>query len=208
MYIFPALLQSLGEPSDLFVDIGSSLLFWSDIKLKRIEKSDLLGQERQAIVITDIFGPVAITVQGDSLFWADRSQNTIMRADKLTGKNARVVKSGVHHLSTLVSVDVTGTRSHNSLIPEVSPCLDMGCSHLCLLESNARVGRCSCPEGSGLVLSSDRETCGLPPTCKPAEFTCVSGSTRCIPLQWRCDGTVECSDHSGKTTHYPFSFIF
>ena len=110
---FPALLQSLGEPSDLFVDIGSSLLFWSDIKLKRIEKSDLLGQERQAIVITDIFGPVAITVQGDSLFWADRSQNTIMMADKLTGKNARVVKSGVHHLSTLVSVDVTGTRSHN-----------------------------------------------------------------------------------------------
>ena len=76
-------MQSLGEPSDLFVDIGSSLLFWSDIKLKRIEKSDLLGQERQAIVITDIFGPVAITVQGDSLFWADRSQNTMEGRAKL-----------------------------------------------------------------------------------------------------------------------------
>ena len=115
----------------------------------------------------------------------------------MTGKHVQVVKSGIHHLSTLVSVSSQG--HNNPLIPEVSPCLDMACSHLCLLESSARVAKCACPEdGSGLVLSSDGETCGLPPTCKPAEFTCVSGSTRCIPLQWRCDGTVECSDHSDE----------
>jgi low density lipoprotein receptor-related protein 5/6 len=79
-----------------------------------------------------------------------------------------------------------------------NPCLRADCSHLCLVDRKKKQARCSCPSGSGLVLNADDRTCGLPPTCKPAEFTCTSGSPACIPLQWRCDGQAECSDHSDE----------
>ena len=183
---------TLGEPTDLTIDYDQDFLFWADIKLKRIERSDLLGRNRKSMVLTDIYGPVAVSVQGEYLFWADRSQNTVAKVNKFTGKDFQIVKSGIPHLSSMVSVISTLPY------PQESPCLNAECSHICLVEGNGRRAKCSCPHHSGLVLSSDGETCGLPPTCKPAEFTCVSGTTRCIPLQWRCDGTVECSDHSDE----------
>lgn len=74
----------------------------------------------------------------------------------------------------------------------------MECSHLCLVHEKTQIPYCSCPQGSGLVLSNDGLTCGSPPTCKTDEFTCSSGTTSCIPLQWRCDGQIECSDFSDE----------
>jgi low density lipoprotein receptor-related protein 5/6 len=82
-----------------------------------------------------------------------------------------------------------------------SACMSEGCSHVCSVTAS-RTAMCSCPAGSGLVLGADGRTCGLPPTCKPDEFTCGGGggatSPSCIPLQWRCDGQSECADHSDE----------
>lgn len=48
------------------------------------------------------------------------------------------------------------------------------------------------------MLNADDKSCGLPPTCKPGEFTCTKGSPTCIPIQWRCDGQTECADFSDE----------
>ena len=188
------LVTNLGEPSDLTVDPTNDLLFWSDLGLKGIERSDLNGEKRKTLVSDRVHGPVAIAVLGTYLYWADRSHQTLSRVHKITGKDYSIIKSNVHHLSSLTAV--IKARKLNE-----SPCSEKACSHICLLENNGMSASCSCPNGYGLVLTGDGKTCGVPPTCKQAEFTCTSGfrtPPHCIPLQWRCDGTVECSDHSDE----------
>jgi low density lipoprotein receptor-related protein 5/6 len=182
--------STLGEPSDLAVDTTDDLIFWADIKLKRIECSGLEGQNRRVIVENGIQGPILIAIQDRFIYWADRGLQAILRANKLTGKDKQIIKSRAQHLSALLSVLPKTTLDN--------PCLRADCSHLCLVDRKKNQARCSCPSGSGLVLNADDRTCGLPPTCKPAEFTCNSGSPACIPLQWRCDGQAECSDHSDE----------
>lgn len=184
--------KNLGTPSDLTVDTSKDLLFWSDLDLKQIETSDLDGNQRKNLVSDQhVNGPVAIAVLGPYLYWADRSDQTISRVDKITGKDLTIIKSDVHHLSSLVAVKKPMKLNEN-------PCFSKECSHICLLEDSGKRAKCSCPHGSGLEIGGDGKTCGIPPKCKNGEFTCQSGEPRCIPLQWRCDGSVECSDHSDE----------
>ena len=167
--------SSLVEPTDLAVDAVDDLIFWADLMMKRIESSSIDGHNRRILIDNGIQGPVLIAVQGKFLYWADRGEQTIMRANKMTGRGREVVKSKAAHLSAIISV-----------LPQSSldnPCLRADCSHLCLVDRKKNQARCSCPTGSGLVLNVDDRTCGLPPTCKPAEFTCNYGSPACIPLQ-------------------------
>ena len=69
---------------------------------------------------------------------------------------------------------------------------------MCLIQESSGDAYCTCPLGLDLVLQNDERTCGLPPTCGTKEFSCISGDKKCIPLQWRCDGEPECSDHSDE----------
>ena len=88
------LVNDLGEPSDLTVDTTENLLFWSDLDLKRIESSDLDGKNRKILVSDEwVHGPVAIAVLGSYLYWADRSQQTLSRVHKLTGKDFKITKN-------------------------------------------------------------------------------------------------------------------
>ena len=185
------IVNKLQTPSDLTVDTTQDLLFWSDLDLKLIESSDLNGNNRKILVSDqDVIGPVAIAVLGQYLYWADRSQQTISRVDKLTGKDLTIIKSDIHHLASLTAVIKPMKLGEN-------PCIEKGCSHICLLEHGGKSARCSCPHGSGLEISGGTR-CTKPPKCKDAEFTCEVGEPRCIPLQWRCDGSVECADHGDE----------
>ena len=187
-----SIVNELMTPSDLTVDTTKDLLFWSDLDLKRIERSDLNGKERTVLVPEkDVNRPVAIAVLGPYLYWADRSQQTISRVDKITGKDLTIIKSDVHHLSSLTAVT-------KPMMAFKELCIEKGCSHICLLGSKEGNTKCSCPHGSGLEISTDGKTCREPPKCKNGEFTCKTGEPRCIPLQWRCDGSVECDDHSDE----------
>ena len=60
---------------------------------------------------------------------------------------------------------------------------------------------CACPEGSGLILNRDGKICTKelsPASCGESEWSCERGKKQCIPIQWRCDGNSECSDHSDE----------
>ena len=35
-------------------------------------------------------------------------------------------------------------------------------------------------------------------SCEKTQFACEKGEQKCIPLEWRCDGNSECSDHSDE----------
>lgn len=186
---------NLEVPTDICIDTRDDMLFWADIKLNRIERSDLDGNSRQVLVNDGVFSPLVIlAVQDSHIYWAVRSSQTISRVNKYTGLEHKIVKTRVPHLSYMISV--TPIMQHQ----QPNPCLNMEyqCSHMCLVDHDDHTSRCTCPLGTGLVLSADEQNCGAPPTCETTEFTCQSGTMSCIPLQWRCDGTAECTDHSDE----------
>jgi len=177
----------LSKPVALAVDEAADLLFWADADLGRIERSNLDGSNRILVQENHVGGPVGLAVLGDDVYWADAISEEIWSASKLTGSGAAKVVSGLKHLSALTSAVPAGVNACSGR---------RGCSHMCLVDADGEP-YCSCPASGGLVLAADGQTCGLPPTCKPTEFTCATVSL-CIPLQWRCDGAVECKDHSDE----------
>ena len=191
--------NNLQNPSDLTVDVTTDQLYWSDKDLRKIETSDLYGKNRKVLVSEkDSYGlvniPVAIAVLGNFLYWADRSEKTISRVNKETGKDLEIVLSDVHHLSSLTAVI-------RPMHPENNPCIIKECSHICLLEDAGKSAKCSCPSDSGLEITGAGNVCKAVPNCKSGEFTCHvkrDNGARCIPAQWRCDGSVECGDHGDE----------
>jgi len=181
--------SELGDIKSLVVDSSDALLFWADAKLKKIESSSLSGENRKTI-IDNFKGTSMIAVSGIDLFWVDTERHMIVRTNKITGQGRVEVMSQAQHLTAFIGILPTP--------PPDNPCSLLNCSHICLTDLSKKQGRCSCPKGTGMVLGPDRETCGYPPTCKPSEFTCASGAPACLPLQWRCDGQSECSDHSDE----------
>eukprot|EP00095_Tigriopus_kingsejongensis_P004525 maker-scaffold532_size145644-snap-gene-0.29 protein:Tk04525 transcript:maker-scaffold532_size145644-snap-gene-0.29-mRNA-1 annotation:"low-density lipoprotein receptor-related protein 6 isoform x1" len=182
------LFANLTAPRDLTVDMSEDILFWADSELKVIESAHIDGSNRRIVVTRRVTNPVGMGVLHNHVYWADAQENAILRANKHTGNNIEHIISGVKHLSSLFSSQQVLDISNHA-------CLGAGCSHLCSLD-HLGLALCHCPLSSGLVLNADGRTCGRPPTCKPSDFTCATGA--CIPLQWRCDGPVECADHSDE----------
>ncbi|TRY73318.1 hypothetical protein TCAL_01912 [Tigriopus californicus] len=182
------LFSNLSAPRDLTVDMSEDLLFWADSELKVIERSRIDGGDRKIIVTRRVGTLVGMSVLHNYVYWADVENNAIMRANKHTGQDPEVTISDIKHLSSLFAFQkVLDVSDH--------PCLHAKCSHLCSLD-HLRRPKCHCTQSSGLVLNADDRTCGKPPICKSGDFTCETGA--CIPLQWRCDGPAECSDHSDE----------
>ena len=186
---------NIGAVSGMAVDWAlKGLIYWADIVNKRIEAVTRSGEERRVVVSEGIVEAVGLCVQGDWLYWADRDQAVIVRVDKMTGTQRRVMLSKVARLSSLTSVTMMEPNLPN-------PCqTEEYCSHFCSYKHVTGVV-CGCPPG--LSLGLDNATCGLPPTCQPSEFTCLSqgpnkAGPKCIPGQWRCDGQSECADRSDE----------
>lgn len=71
------------------------------------------------------------------------------------------------------------------------------CSHLCIINGTFPV--CGCPHG--LALADDKRNCVVVPGCSEDHFTCAThepNSNGCIPLSWRCDGQMDCTDGSDE----------
>ncbi len=185
---------SVEMPVDVAIDVEDERVIWADSGLRRVESADLNGADRR--VLAENAAPVAVAVHGNDVLWLDGDRNAVLRVDKRaasTTPKAKVteIKAHVKHLSSLISITPL----------KENPCLKAGCSHLCVIDDAndaENTWKCLCPRGSNIVLNADGRTCGLPPTCKPDEFTCLKGSPPCIPLQWRCDGQSECLDHSDE----------
>ena len=190
--------KDLNTPIDIHVDAIDNLLFWADVGINytqvRIERSNLDGSNRTLLVMEKIHAPlVLLTVLDDFVYWAERSTNSIYRINKMTGLNKSIIKSNAHHLSSLISVP--------SIRYPKNPCLentDKKCSHMCLPNLYKNEPECTCPHGENLILMTDGETCGPPPTCNTKdEFKCKT-SGKCITKNWRCDGNKDCDDFSDE----------
>ena len=101
-------------PTDLAVDQIDNYLFWTDVQLNRLERSNLDGTQRQVLISDGIFDPLAlIAVQDQFVYWAVRKSDTIYRVNKRNGNDLQMVKENAKHLSSLISVSVLQDMTSN-----------------------------------------------------------------------------------------------
>ncbi|ERE90844.1 low-density lipoprotein receptor-related protein 4 [Cricetulus griseus] len=142
--------EGLGQPTSIALDQLSWKIFWSDAKFHCIGSANLDGSGISMMQLTQIKSPFSVAVFEDELFWSDLKTRTIQRVEKITGKDRAVlIKRSGQPFGLKIMHEVLQPRSS-------SPCLDMGCSHLCLLSPRAK-GNCHCP--LGLLLADDGMTC-------------------------------------------------
>uniref|UniRef100_A0A3B1KBK7 Low density lipoprotein receptor-related protein 4 n=1 Tax=Astyanax mexicanus TaxID=7994 RepID=A0A3B1KBK7_ASTMX len=138
-------------PNGLTIDYAGHRMYWVDAKHHVIERADLDGKNRKAVI--SLPHPFAITVFEDSLYWTDWHTKSINSANKFTGKNQEIIRNKLHF-----PMDI------HTLHPQRQPAggrnrcgtNNGGCSHLCLPSSKAFT--CACPTGLDKFLLFARRT--------------------------------------------------
>ncbi|KAI5101925.1 low-density lipoprotein receptor-related protein 4 isoform X1 [Silurus meridionalis] len=140
-------------PNGLTIDYAGHRMYWVDAKHHVIERADLDGKNRKAVISQGLPHPFAITVFEDSLYWTDWHTKSINSANKFTGKNQEIIRNKLHF-----PMDI------HTLHPQRQPAggrnrcgsNNGGCSHLCLPSNKAY--SCACPTGFRKV---DQHNCAL-----------------------------------------------
>ncbi|XP_069077783.1 low-density lipoprotein receptor-related protein 4 isoform X3 [Pleurodeles waltl] len=129
-------------PNGLTIDYAGHRMYWVDAKHHVIERADLDGRNRKAVISQGLPHPFAITVFEDSLYWTDWHTKSINSANKFTGKNQEVIRNKLHF-----PMDI------HTLHPQRQPAAGRnrcgsnngGCTHLCLPSFQNHT--CACPTG-------------------------------------------------------------
>lgn len=143
----------LGWPNGLVVDASERNLYWCDAELERIERSSLNGENRQLLInFESSVHPFGIAVFRQNIFWTDWQHTSLLRADKVTGRNNVTIGSSkfrrpneLHIYSSEVEIEgYADCESNNG-----------GCGGICLSSVTGFTCRC----GDGMLLEDDGVTC-------------------------------------------------
>ncbi|XP_072288518.1 vitellogenin receptor Yl [Eucyclogobius newberryi] len=141
---------SLGWPVGVAIDSIANRVYWTDQRLRAIGSATLDGEDIQVLQMKDTSNPFSLAVFNDMLYWSDTKRRVVQEADKVTGKNRRVLLKRPRQ--------PFGVKIMHPLLQSATerPCEAKGCSHLCVLAPGPRAV-CKCP--SGLLLSEDGDSC-------------------------------------------------
>ena len=84
--------ENIRMPNGIAVDVQNTYdtqiqrLFWADAQLDKIEMCDLDGRNCKIIASSHLQHPFDIAVYGDSLFYTDWKNHSVVRINKLSGK--------------------------------------------------------------------------------------------------------------------------
>uniref|UniRef100_A0A7M4EHR4 Low-density lipoprotein receptor-related protein 1B n=1 Tax=Crocodylus porosus TaxID=8502 RepID=A0A7M4EHR4_CROPO len=182
-------------PNGLTIDHRAEKLYFSDGSLGKIERCEYDGSQRYVIVKSGPGTFLSLAVHDNYIFWTDWVRRAILRSNKYTGGDTKVLRSDIPHQPMGIIAVANDTNSC-----ELSPCGQMngGCHDLCLLTPDGRVN-CSC-RGDRILIDDNRcviknSTCNL-----YSEFECGNGE--CIDYQLTCDGIAHCKDKSDEKLFY------
>ncbi|XP_064182725.1 low-density lipoprotein receptor-related protein 1B-like isoform X2 [Anguilla rostrata] len=182
-------------PNGLTIDHKAEKLYFSDGSLGKIERCEYDGSGRHVIVKAGPGTFFGLAIYGDFIFWSDWVRRAVLRSNKYTGGDMKVLRADIPHQPMGIVAVANDTNSC-----EMSPCRAMngGCGDLCLLTPNGTVN-CSC-RGQRVLLDDNRcvsenSSCNI-----HTEFECGNGE--CIDYQLTCDGIAHCKDKSDEKMQY------
>uniref|UniRef100_A0A8C7S0A9 EGF-like domain-containing protein n=1 Tax=Oncorhynchus mykiss TaxID=8022 RepID=A0A8C7S0A9_ONCMY len=182
-------------PNGLTIDHKAEKIYFSDGSLGKIERCDYDGLHRYVIVKSGPGTFFGLAIYGDFLFWSDWARRAVLRSNKYTGGETKVLRADIPHQPMGI---IAVTNDSNSC--EMSPCRlnNSGCGDLCLLTPDGRVN-CSC-RGARVLLDDNRCISGNSSCNIHKEFECGNGE--CINYQFTCDGIAHCKDKSDEKMQY------
>ncbi|XP_074098383.1 low-density lipoprotein receptor-related protein megalin isoform X1 [Cotesia typhae] len=201
--------DDIAWPNALTIDYFTDRIFWADAHLDYIAFADLEGHNHR-IVLSGVKVPhvFAITVFDDHIYWTDWNLKAIMKAEKFSGANIKMLRNTTHR-----PYDIHVYHPLRQL-PYENPCKENngGCSHLCLiappmssylLEGYGQPGvtsyKCACP--NQFFLDHDGKTCIA--NCTSGQHRCGQPEEKCVPWFWKCDGEKDCKDGSDELANCP-----
>ncbi|CAH0551681.1 unnamed protein product [Brassicogethes aeneus] len=144
-----------GWANGLTLDYDSRRIYWIDAKSDSIHTTKYDGSDHHEVMSNHelLSHPFAITLFENYVYWTDWRTNSVVRANKWTGGDVKVVQKT---LTQPFDIKVMHPSRHPT--DGVNPCgkNNAGCSHLCLLHLN-HTYRCDCPHI--MRLSTDNKTC-------------------------------------------------
>ncbi|TRY82421.1 hypothetical protein DNTS_016378 [Danionella cerebrum] len=182
-------------PNGLTIDHKAEKLYFSDGSLGHIERCDYDGSHRYVIVKSGPGTFFGLAIYQDFIFWSDWTQRAVIRSDKYTGANRKVLRADIPHQPMGIIAVSNDTDSCES-----SPCSinNGGCQDLCLL-TPLGVVNCTC-RGERILLDDNR-CVSMNSSCNiHSEFQCGNGE--CIDYQLTCDGVAHCKDRSDEKLQY------
>uniref|UniRef100_UPI00398F174B low-density lipoprotein receptor-related protein 1-like n=1 Tax=Pristiophorus japonicus TaxID=55135 RepID=UPI00398F174B len=193
--VFVIIGTDIRTPNGLAIDHQAEKLYFSDATLDKIERCEYDGTSRQVILKSEPVHSFGLAVYGDYIFWTDWVRRAVLRADKYTGGDLRVLRADIPQQP--MGIIAVANDTNNC---KLSPCKVMngGCQDLCLLTPEGRVN-CSC-RGDRTLLNDF--TCSAPnSTCNIYdEFECGNGD--CVNYSMTCDGVAHCKDRSDEKQSY------
>ncbi|XP_017271351.1 low-density lipoprotein receptor-related protein 1 isoform X3 [Kryptolebias marmoratus] len=182
-------------PNGLAIDHRAEKLYFSDATLDKIERCEYDGSRRYVVLKNEPVHPFGLAVYGDYIFWTDWVRRAVLRADKYTGGDMKVLRADIPQQPMGIVAVANDTNSC-----EFSLCRfnNGGCQDLCLLTSEGRV-TCSCRGDRKLL--EDNTCTGANTTCSSIdEFECGNGD--CINYTLTCDAKAHCKDKSDEKQSY------
>ncbi|XP_068751456.1 low-density lipoprotein receptor-related protein 1-like isoform X2 [Montipora capricornis] len=155
--------SNVAGPVGITVDYIEDKVYWVDDILMVLWKMDLDGGKLQAVIILSQSQPYGITLFDRFVYWTDRRNKSLLRADKYNGTSVKIVKSGSTELRDVRVFSPQRQLSRGA-------CMNNGgCADLCLALS-ATERRCVCVSNH---IAEDGKHC-----VKGTAFLIVSGSRR------------------------------
>ncbi|XP_064419902.1 low-density lipoprotein receptor-related protein 1B [Latimeria chalumnae] len=182
-------------PNGLTIDHKAEKLYFSDGSLGKIERCEYDGSQRNVIVKSGPGTFFGLAIYGEYIFWSDWVRRAVMRSNKYTGGEVKVLRADIPHQPMGI---IAVARDTNNC--ELSPCKIMngGCHDLCLLTPEGQVN-CSC-RGDRMLLDDNR-CVGKNFSCSiHTDFECANGE--CIDYHLTCDGIPQCKDKSDEKQLY------
>ncbi|KAG8234142.1 hypothetical protein J437_LFUL007508, partial [Ladona fulva] len=152
--------KNLTWPNGLAIDHERGLLYWVDGGTKSLEYIALNGTKRVTLIAGELPHPFGLSIFENKVYWTDWDTFSIHSADKFTGRNRTVIKSGITGL-----MDLRVFHRGRQQVPSLCNSNNGGCSHLCLLAPMPLGHTCACPTGIKLMalkLTLISEGLGLP----------------------------------------------
>lgn len=144
-----------GWPNGLTLDYDTRRIYWIDAKSDSIHTTKYDGSDHHEVMTKHelLSHPFAITLFENYVYWTDWRTNSVVRANKWTGGDVKVVQR-----TKTQPFDIKVMHPSRQPTDGINPCGNNngGCSHLCLLHLN-HTFRCDCPHI--MKLSTDNKTC-------------------------------------------------
>ncbi|KAG7278877.1 hypothetical protein CRUP_036391 [Coryphaenoides rupestris] len=87
--------SDIRTPNGLAIDHRAEKLYFSDATLDKIERCEYDGSRRHVVLKNEPVHPFGLAVYGDYIFWTDWVRRAVLRADKYTGGDMKVLRADI-----------------------------------------------------------------------------------------------------------------